>query len=327
MAIVLGANRYGKAETRVFRVVRDTDRHVVRDLNVSTSLCGDFAAAHVDGDQAHVLPTDTQKNTVFAFAKKRGVGEVEEFGARPGPALRRRRGARDRRRGATSTSTPGSGSPTTTTRSAGPDPRCVRRGCRSARTAPGWSPASTTWRARSRPARSSPASRRRVHDAAPTHDRVLATSLTAVDAGAGRPSRTGTRRTPRSGRPCSTGSPTCTAGAAADPVGDGPGGARGAAGRASRCGWSAAQHPPRRRRPRPVRAGEPRRGVPRDRPALRADRGHRRARGPDGVPLADELADALAVKAEHPDAVPIRAAPTSWSSSTSTGAARPRCST
>src|SRR6478672_2700483 len=56
MSIVLGANRYGKAETRVFRIVRDTDRHVIRDLNVSTSLTGDFAAAHLAGDQAHVLP-------------------------------------------------------------------------------------------------------------------------------------------------------------------------------------------------------------------------------------------------------------------------------
>jgi len=80
VGIVLGANRYGKAETRVFRIVRDTDRHVVRDLNVSTSLTGDFAAAHLEGDQAQVLPTDTQKNTVFAFAKKVGIGAIEDFG-------------------------------------------------------------------------------------------------------------------------------------------------------------------------------------------------------------------------------------------------------
>ena len=80
MGIVLGANRYGKAETRVFRIVRDTDRHVVRDLNVSTSLSGDFAAAHVHGDQGQVLPTDTQKNTVFAFAKQVGIHEIEDFG-------------------------------------------------------------------------------------------------------------------------------------------------------------------------------------------------------------------------------------------------------
>ncbi len=80
MGIVLGANHYGKAETRVFRVVRDTERHVVRDLNVSTSLTGDFAAAHLVGDQANVLPTDTQKNTVFALAKSVGIDEIEEFG-------------------------------------------------------------------------------------------------------------------------------------------------------------------------------------------------------------------------------------------------------
>jgi len=80
VGIVLGTNRYGKAETRVFRIVRDTDRHVVRDLSVSTSLIGDFDAAHLEGDQAHVLPTDTQKNTVFAFAKKMGIGAIEDFG-------------------------------------------------------------------------------------------------------------------------------------------------------------------------------------------------------------------------------------------------------
>ena len=38
MGIVLGPNRYGKAENRVVRIVRDTPRHEIRDLNVSTSL-------------------------------------------------------------------------------------------------------------------------------------------------------------------------------------------------------------------------------------------------------------------------------------------------
>ena len=79
MGIVLGDNRYGKAETHVVRVVRDTARHEVRDLVVSTSLRGDFAAAHLAGDQATVLPTDTQKNTVLAYAKEVGVSSPEEF--------------------------------------------------------------------------------------------------------------------------------------------------------------------------------------------------------------------------------------------------------
>ncbi|MDT4918606.1 MAG: urate oxidase [Pseudonocardiales bacterium] len=79
MGIVLGPNQYGKAETRVVRIYRDQPRHEIRDVNVSTSLRGDFADAHLTGDQAKVLPTDTQKNTCFAFAKQHGIGEIEDF--------------------------------------------------------------------------------------------------------------------------------------------------------------------------------------------------------------------------------------------------------
>ncbi|WP_210415480.1 factor-independent urate hydroxylase [Agromyces laixinhei] len=76
--IVLGPNRYGKAEVRVVKVTRDTDRHEIEDLSVTSQLRGDFAAAHLSGDNAHVVPTDTQKNTIFAFARD-GVGSPEAF--------------------------------------------------------------------------------------------------------------------------------------------------------------------------------------------------------------------------------------------------------
>ncbi|WP_350279656.1 factor-independent urate hydroxylase [Kribbella sp. HUAS MG21] len=79
MAIHLGANQYGKAENRVVRVYRDTPRHQIRDLNVSTALRGDFEAAHTTGEQGDVLPTDTQKNTAFAFAKEKGIGAIEDY--------------------------------------------------------------------------------------------------------------------------------------------------------------------------------------------------------------------------------------------------------
>jgi len=79
--IRLGENRYGKAETRLVRVERGDDRHSITDLNVSTSLAGDLDATHLTGDNSGVLPTDTQKNTVYAFARD-GVGEPEEFGLR-----------------------------------------------------------------------------------------------------------------------------------------------------------------------------------------------------------------------------------------------------
>ena len=76
--VILTSNQYGKAENRVVRVVRDTDRHEVVDLNVTSQLRGDFAAAHTEGDNGHVVATDTQKNTIFAFAHD-GIASPEGF--------------------------------------------------------------------------------------------------------------------------------------------------------------------------------------------------------------------------------------------------------
>lgn len=79
MTVKLGANRYGKAETRLVHVVRDGPTHHVKDVSVSIALSGDMEAVHLTGDNATVLPTDTQKNTVYAFARRHGVGQIEEF--------------------------------------------------------------------------------------------------------------------------------------------------------------------------------------------------------------------------------------------------------
>jgi urate oxidase len=77
--IVLGANQYGKAECRLVRITRDTDVHQIEDLNVTSQLRGDFEACHTEGDNAQVVATDTQKNTVYAFAREYGIGSPEEF--------------------------------------------------------------------------------------------------------------------------------------------------------------------------------------------------------------------------------------------------------
>ncbi|GAA4380245.1 factor-independent urate hydroxylase [Nocardioides caricicola] len=77
--IVLGANQYGKAEVRLVRVDRSADRHTISDLNVTTQLRGDFEACHTQGDNSQVVATDTQKNTVYAFAREHGVGAPETF--------------------------------------------------------------------------------------------------------------------------------------------------------------------------------------------------------------------------------------------------------
>ena len=82
MAFELGYNQYGKAENRVVRVFRDSDPHEIVDYNVSVALSGGQEAPHLTGDNAPVLPTDTQKNTVYAFAKEGVIAQPETFGIR-----------------------------------------------------------------------------------------------------------------------------------------------------------------------------------------------------------------------------------------------------
>ncbi|MDK1472203.1 urate oxidase [Streptomyces sp. 549] len=77
---VLGQNQYGKAENRVVKITRDGDTHHIKDLNVSVALSGDMDEVHYSGSNANVLPTDTTKNTVFAFAKEHGIESAEQFG-------------------------------------------------------------------------------------------------------------------------------------------------------------------------------------------------------------------------------------------------------
>ncbi|MBA2756277.1 MAG: urate oxidase [Chloroflexi bacterium] len=77
--IELAANRYGKAAIRIVRVGRDTTPHTLRDLTVSIALEGDFTAAHTDGDNRHVVATDTMKNTAYAFAAEHLTGAIETY--------------------------------------------------------------------------------------------------------------------------------------------------------------------------------------------------------------------------------------------------------
>lgn len=84
MGISLGPNQYGKSEVRLVTVRREGAVHHLRDLTVSTALRGDLTDTHLTGDNSAVLATDTQKNTVYAFAKQQDVGEIEDFALRLG---------------------------------------------------------------------------------------------------------------------------------------------------------------------------------------------------------------------------------------------------
>jgi urate oxidase len=82
MTFVLGQNNYGKSRVRLVRVARHPDRHAITDLTVDVALEGDFAAAHVRGDNSGMLATDTMRNTVYALAQGYPIDDVERFGMR-----------------------------------------------------------------------------------------------------------------------------------------------------------------------------------------------------------------------------------------------------
>ena len=150
MAVTLGHNQYGKAETRVVRVFRDADPHEIVDYNVSVALSGDFADIHLTGDNTKCLTTDATKNTVNAFAKE----QVTPSGSRSRSASRWRSTSSTTSRrsaGSGSSSRPTRGTASTTRRLT--HPHAFARDGGYVRTATvtydgttscGWSPASAT---------------------------------------------------------------------------------------------------------------------------------------------------------------------------------------
>jgi urate oxidase len=80
MTIKLANNAYGKNAVNLSKIIRHRDYHEFRQISVNVSLEGDFVTVHTIGDNSKVLPTDTQKNTVYALAKEHFAGSIEEFG-------------------------------------------------------------------------------------------------------------------------------------------------------------------------------------------------------------------------------------------------------
>lgn len=71
---------YGKARVRLLKVFRHTDRHDIKEVDVSVQLEGDFAAAYIDADNRLVVPTDTMKNSVQVLAHEHLSAQLERFG-------------------------------------------------------------------------------------------------------------------------------------------------------------------------------------------------------------------------------------------------------
>ncbi|UQN08168.1 factor-independent urate hydroxylase [Deinococcus sp. QL22] len=76
----LGENNYGKAEVKLMKVFRDTERHEIRELAVRVAMTGAFDTAHTQGDNTDLVATDTVRNTVYGLAKEGFQGSPEQFG-------------------------------------------------------------------------------------------------------------------------------------------------------------------------------------------------------------------------------------------------------
>lgn len=72
----LGPNRYGKSGVRLLKVL---DGGGVVDVTLRVACQGDFAGTHTVGDNRQVVPTDTMRNTAFAFAQDHLDHELEGF--------------------------------------------------------------------------------------------------------------------------------------------------------------------------------------------------------------------------------------------------------
>lgn len=65
----LTAARYGKDKVRVFRVVREGDKHSVVEYIVRALLEGDIETSYTKADNSVVVATDSIKNTCYVIAK------------------------------------------------------------------------------------------------------------------------------------------------------------------------------------------------------------------------------------------------------------------
>lgn len=76
----LGLNRYGKGRVNVARVIRHEMHDDYRNATIDVLLQGDFENAFLIGDNQNIVPTDTMKNTVWAFAAQYLAGSIEDYG-------------------------------------------------------------------------------------------------------------------------------------------------------------------------------------------------------------------------------------------------------
>lgn len=75
----LGHSRWGKTDVRVSKILRGGAVDEFIDVNVQLLLEGDVEAAHTEGDNSGVVPTDTMRNTIYGLAQEHLTADLEAF--------------------------------------------------------------------------------------------------------------------------------------------------------------------------------------------------------------------------------------------------------
>ncbi|ORY85118.1 hypothetical protein BCR37DRAFT_259465 [Protomyces lactucae-debilis] len=82
--VYLKSNRYGKQEVKFLKKLvdkHDPKKQEVIEYTVLILLTGEFTESYTKEDNASVVPTDTQKNTVYLLAKLHDFSQPEVFAA------------------------------------------------------------------------------------------------------------------------------------------------------------------------------------------------------------------------------------------------------
>lgn len=79
MSVDIVESRYGKNFVKLLHVKKDGNVHYIKELEVCTAITLNNHRDYLFGDNADIVATDTQKNTVYVLAKQYGVTSAEQF--------------------------------------------------------------------------------------------------------------------------------------------------------------------------------------------------------------------------------------------------------
>ena len=89
MNLHLTDHQYGKAQTRILKVIRGSQGRQITEVKIDLVCRGDFDVAF-SGDNRGLITTDTMKNLVRALAKTESLEPIDDFGCQVSEQFLRR---------------------------------------------------------------------------------------------------------------------------------------------------------------------------------------------------------------------------------------------